>query len=251
MLIDTSLEGRILSISLNNPPLNVINIALMREFMGILKQYKPSRDINAVLIRGAGKCFSAGADIKEHLPGQAGAMINCFRDLLIDLITYPKITVASIHGYTMGGGFELALAADFCLARKDARVSLPEIKLGVFPPVATAWLPLLVGFRNANKLNLTACELAPDVLKEMGLVNHVLEESEFEKASLDFCGKFSDFSMPALAHAKSSMGAYRRMLIDALNESAGEYLTKLMSKHDPVEGLTSFMEKRKPVWKHS
>lgn len=85
----------------------------------------------------------------------------------------------------------------------------------------------------------------------MGLINHVVGAEKLDQFSIDFCGKFSDLSMVALEHAKASLNGYRSLLIRGLEDSVKEYTEQLMKKNDPIEGLTSFTEKRKAVWKHS
>ncbi|MGH9865102.1 MAG: enoyl-CoA hydratase/isomerase family protein, partial [Candidatus Acidiferrales bacterium] len=128
-------EGRIARIMLDRPPLNVMNIAMMREISAVIEELGPEMDF--LVFQGAGeKGFSAGAEVADHTPEHVTDMLHAFHGIFREIGNGRFITIATVHGYCLGGGCELATFCDFVVATESAKFGQPEIKLGCFPPVA-------------------------------------------------------------------------------------------------------------------
>lgn len=230
------------TLTLARPPVNVIDGAMMDELVSGLDG---CRSAKVLLIRGEGRCFSAGAEVEEHLPGRVEGMLRRFRDVAVALNELPIPTVAWLHGAAMGGGLELALMADLVYAAPGTRLGQPEIALGVMAPLAAAWLPAQIGVRRTHELLLTGRTLSGEEAHAWGLVNGVCEEAALEKVLRGLLAS----SRPALVATKRAIARGRGdRFREALAESIEIYLDELMSSRDPVEGLRAFLEKRAPAF---
>lgn len=237
-------------IRLNRPQaLNALSFSLLGELSRALDEVAAS-DARALLITGAGeKAFCAGADIKE-LTGRTlvaqkrGAELG--QSVMARLDRLPIASVALVNGYAFGGGLELAMACTFRLATPNARMGLPEIKLGLVPGYGgTQRLPRLVGEARALEMVMTARAIDANTALQWGLVNRVIE-SEPLAGALAFVREFAGFSLPALGFARD---AVRRALDTPLPEGLkieADLSTLAFQTADAVEGMTAFMEKRAP-----
>ena len=142
-------------------------------------------------------------------------------------------------------------ACDIAVASNRARFGQPEIKLGVFPPVAAVLLPRVIGDKRARELILTGEMIDAAEALRLGLVNYVVPSAMLEGKTLELLSKFRELSAAALEHAKKAIDLGQgRSLDSALKEVENMYLHELMKTYDAVEGINSFVEKRKPVWRH-
>src|SRR5512135_2223686 len=132
-------------LTLNAPPLNLLTAAMMLELAAALARAQADRSLKAVALMAEGQAFSAGADVGEHRPEQAPAMIAEFSRLFATLGASELPLVMVVDGAALGAGFELALMADMLLASERATFGQPEIRLGFFAPVGVAWLPARIG----------------------------------------------------------------------------------------------------------
>lgn len=242
-------EAGVLRLVLDRPPLNVLDGAALADLEAALEGAAGS-EAKAVCLSGHGKAFCAGVAVEDHLPDRVEATLECFRRVVERLLELPMPVVAAVHGAALGGGCELLAACDVVLAREDARLGQPEIRLGVFPPAACALLPRLVGRQRALELILTGRTLDAGEALEVGLVQQVLPEEGFEGRVETFLAHLAGLSRPVLRLAKRAVleGA-ERPLAGALRDAERIYLEELMTLRDPVEGLSSFLEKREPVWR--
>ncbi len=148
------LEHDVAWITLNRPPLNILDVSMMQELDAVLERALPQCDF--VIFQGAGpKAFSGGAEIADHTPERVGKMLSAFHAVFRRLVAADCLKIAAVHGYCLGGGMELATCCDFVLAAESAQFGQPEIKLGCFPPVSMVTLPRLIGMRAAVHLILT------------------------------------------------------------------------------------------------
>ncbi len=239
------------TITLNKPPLNVLNMAMMEEINEVLKAWQGKKDLNVILFKAKGKCFSAGVDVGEHMDGLAPKMIGIFHDIfrLLNKIEIP--TVASVYGSCLGGGCELAIYCDLVVAAESAKFGQPEIQVGVFPPIAAQIMPRIIGRKAAMDLILSGRIIPAEEALRMGLVNKVVKEEELEKETDEFLKPYLRLSAEVLRLTKK---AIMKGLSDDLDPSLQViediYLNQLMKTHDADEGLNAFLEKRKPVWKN-
>ena len=169
--------------------------------------------------------------------------------LFRSVLTCPVPTIAALNGSAMGGGCELALACDMVLAKENVKIGQPEIKLGVFPPVAAILLPKMMSMNKATELLLGGGLITAAEAREIGMVNHVYPQASFVSDCQAFAGQFLSLSRTALVYTKRAIReASGKPFFEALSNLEQIYLKELMATADAIEGLNSFMEKRKPVW---
>ncbi len=232
--------------------LNALSAQVLRELAQAFDQVAAS-DARALVITGAGtKAFCAGADIKE-LTGRSLAEQR--RDaafgqaVLARLDDLPMPSVAAINGYAFGGGLELALACTFRVAAPNAKMGLPEIKLGLIPGYGgTQRLPRVIGEARALELIMSARTVDAEEAQRIGLVHRVIE-GDVVAGAMAFARSFSAYGLPALKLARD---AVKRALDVPLHEGLkleADLNTLAFQTEDAVEGMNAFMQKRKPQFK--
>jgi len=248
--IQVERAGAIARVTLNRPPVNVLDIAALAELNAALDSLPAPPAVRFLVFRGAGeKAFSAGVEVGDHTPDRVAGMLGTFHRVFRKLWASDWITVAAVHGHCLGGGMELATVCDFVLAARSARFGQPEIKLACFPPVAAVLLPVLVGPRRALDLILTGRTLTAEQAHALGLVTEVVEESGLDSATEILLKTLSELSPAALPLARRAV--LRAAGLDferALEDAEKFYLDVLMKTRDAAEGIQAFIEKRRPVW---
>jgi cyclohexa-1,5-dienecarbonyl-CoA hydratase len=238
-------------ITLNQPPLNIIDIPMIGELHSAIARVLAAGDLKVLVIDHQGKAFSAGVSIKDHTPDKVGEMIEKFHGMFRLLNTLAVPSVALVDGMALGGGCELAVFCDMVIASDRATFGQPEIKVGVFPPVAAVLFPRLIGRNRALELLLTGEVIEAAEAKAIGLINKVLPAQSFLEKTDEFISKLTSLSGPVL---KLTKRAVDRSLYMSVNEgmTAVEqlYLGELMKTEDSREGLNAFLERRKPIWKN-
>jgi cyclohexa-1,5-dienecarbonyl-CoA hydratase len=243
-------EGALRRLVLSRPPLNVLDIEMLRELDAALSWVHQDPGAAVLLITGEGRAFCAGVDVGDHTEDRVEEMIEVLHATLMRLSSFELPVVAALNGAALGGGLELALACDVVLAREGAKLGQPEIRLGVFPPFAAAVLPRVVGRARALDLCLTGRTLTASEALEIGLVQHVFPKDSFTEDVGEYMSSLSSLSRPVLRLAK-------RAIVEGLDAPVGEalhaaeriYLDDVMELHDAHEGLAAFLEKRPPEWK--
>ena len=249
--IETRFEDGLGTITLNRPPVNILNIAMMEEINDVLKAWQEKKDLKVLLFNAKGKCFSAGVDVGEHMGDLAPKMIEVFHGMfrLMDKLGIP--TMASVYGSCLGGGCELAIFCDLVLASEGAKFGQPEIQVGVFPPIAVQFMPRIIGRKAAMDLILSGRIISAEEAGQMGLINKVVAENELESATTEYLKPYLRLSAEVLRQTKKAITAG---LMDDFEPSLKViediYLNELMKTADAHEGLKSFLEKRKPSWKN-
>jgi len=239
-------------LTLNRPPLNVLDIAMMREINTALEGLNADPAVKVLVFESAegSKAFSAGVDVSEHTADMVEEMIEVFHRIFRQLDELEVPTVAVVDGAALGGGCELVLFCDMVIASERASFGQPEIQVGVFPPIAVVALPGIIGPKKAMEMVLIGDRVrAPEAL-QLGLVNKVVPPEELRAAADEFVGKLTKLSGAVLRLTKravreGSVGPFAEGLT-AVEEL---YLGQLMATEDANEGLAAFMEKRAPVWK--
>lgn len=245
-----SLDG-VARISINRPPLNVLNIEALIELTSALEIAQSDASTAVVEITGVGdRAFCAGVDIRDHLPEKIGSTLPAFNKVFYMLECLDKPSIAVVNGVALGGGCELAMGCDMVIASERAQFGQPEIKVGAIPPLAIALLPKLVGRKKACELVLTGDVITAAEAKQIGLVNKVAPPEKLEEATKELVAKLKESSPMVVKLARM---AFRQSLdLDfksGLEKVTDVYLNLLMPTEDSVEGLKAFLEKRKPQWK--
>lgn len=238
-------------ISINKPPLNIISLDTLLELNEALEIAKNDASAKVVIITGVGdRAFCAGLDIKDHLPEKIKVALSAFNRIFYLLRDVDKPTLAVVKGYALGGGCELAIGCDMILASENAQFGLPEVNVGVFPPVAAVLLPRLIGRQKAFEMILTGDMIGAFEAEQIGLVNKIMPSDKIEDGTREFVEKLRSKSPMVLKFARKALyEAFDLEFGKALEKATEIYLNSLMQTEDALEGLKAFMEKRKPQWK--
>jgi len=239
-------------LTINRPPLNILNISAMEEINDALSSLVGNKDVKALVISGSGeKAFSAGADVVDHTEDKVEKMLKVFHDVFRNLSKLDQVTVAALKGLTLGGGCEVALFCDLIFAADNLKIGQPEIKLSVFPPIAILILPRLVGLKKASELLLTGKIIEAQEAEQIGLINKVVPLASFDSELESFIQPFTELSLVGLKYSKKGINlGLETNFLEGLEKIEKIYLEELMTSEDAHEGLKAFMEKRKPLWKN-
>lgn len=230
---------------------NILTREIMRGLTSACEDVSRAPGLKLITIASEGPDFSFGASVPEHAPGEIEHALPEMHELVREMLALPAATAAVVKGRCLGGGFELALACDFIMAADDASFGLPEIALGVLPPVGSVLLPLKAGYARAARTALTGSVQSVDEWAHAGLITLTAPADLLDTAVENwFERQLAPHSAAALRHAVLALrfdvhDAVERLLprIEKL------YLKDLMSTEDAAEGIRAFMEKRPPVWK--
>jgi cyclohexa-1,5-dienecarbonyl-CoA hydratase len=221
----------------------------MRELHQAFAELELRSDISVVLFQGDARAFSAGVDIKAHVPEHIHEMLASFHAVIRAIVASRKITIAAVQGACLGGGAELAAVCDMVYTARDATWGFPEIKLGCYPPVATVALPALVGQKRASELILTGRQISGDEAVAIGLANRSARAEELDTVVQETLTQLQQLSPAALALAKKSIYVWDAIHFDkGLARAERIYLEELIPTEDAREGIAAFLEKRPPKW---
>ena len=247
-------RGRVGLISLNRPKaLNALNDALMDELGDALGRFDADEGIGAIVITGSEKAFAAGADI--------GAMkdwsyMDVYKSEYITrnwerMRAVRKPVIAAVAGFALGGGCELAMMSDFIIAADTARFGQPEIKIGIIPGAGgTQRLPRAVGKSKAMDLILTGRMMDAAEAERVGLVSRVVPAAKLLDEALAAATQIAEYSLPSVMAAKEAINrAFESPLTEGILFER-RLFHSLFATEDQKEGMTAFVEKRKPSFKH-
>jgi len=247
-------DDSVANILLDDGKGNVMDYIMMEDLQSVLDSFSEKKNIKLIVIEGVGKHFSFGASVEEHQKEFAGAMIRAFHKLFFTLRDLSIPIAAKVTGQCLGGGMELCLMCNFIFADKTAKFGQPEIILGVFPPPASILLAEKIGLAKAEELLLTGKTISADEAKSMGLLNDVFADKEALNAGLNNWIETNILpkSASSLRYAVKAVRAkMNHILGNFLPQLESMYINQLMQTEDANEGISSFLEKRKPVWKNS
>lgn len=240
-------------LTLNRPPYNVLTVDMMEEMARTIEGLHSQRGVRAILVQAAPECkaFSAGVAVEDSRPERAFQMLEAFQRVFSSMLDISKPVVTVVNGPAVGGGCELAAFGDLIIATPKARFAQPEIRIGVFPPLAAIMLPHVIGHKRALEMILTGEPITAEEALRLGLVSRVVPEDQLEEEVEKVLTKITSQSAPVLETAKRAM--YETVglpLIEAIRRSVNLYLNQLMDLEDSHEGLRAAVEKRKPVWRN-
>lgn len=245
-------KERVVRITIDRPPLNVLDIALLREFDDALTACAEDTAADVMVIEGAGqRAFSAGVDIRDHTREKVPEMLDVVHGVIRKLLALPQVTIAVVRGVCLGGGCELASSCDLVVASEESSFATPEIHVGCYPPVALARFSSLIGYHRAAEMILTGRTFSAQEALAMGLINRVFPgdqlEGELKSLLEELLGKSGAVLRIAL---KGLRELSLKGFADALRRSEDLYCTELLHTEDVEEGIRAFLEKRKPQWMH-
>jgi cyclohexa-1,5-dienecarbonyl-CoA hydratase len=238
-------------ITFNRPPLNVLNIEMMQEINNALIDFQEKK-LKILILNANGKAFSAGVDVSDHTKDKVGEMIRAFHGIFTNLIKISAPTFAIVNGAALGGGCEVATFCDIVIASEKSKFGQPEIKVGVFPPVAAAIFPKFMWSKKALELILTGVTISAKEALELGLINQMFPVENFDIEAEKF------ITEKLASNSAAILQLTKRAFIEGATQNYGEaikkiediYLNELMKTNDANEGLAAFLEKRHPVWKN-
>jgi cyclohexa-1,5-dienecarbonyl-CoA hydratase len=235
---------------LDAPPGNILDHELCLQLSEAIQVHGGDADLKAFLLTADGKNFSYGASVQEHVKGKVETFLPAFHDVFEALMASDVPAIAAVRGKCLGGAFELAGFCHFMVAETNAVFALPEIQLGVFPPVACAVFPDLFGRAVIDNLVLGSQQLTAEEAVACGLVTRLCGEGELERTADDFLKRSI---LPRSAKAlRLTTHALRETLNEKVRHRLPElerrYLVDLMASQDAEEGINAFLEKREPVW---
>jgi cyclohexa-1,5-dienecarbonyl-CoA hydratase len=249
--VRTTIASGLARITLDRPPVNVLTTAMMGELAAALRRTAADDAVRVIRLDAAGKTFSAGVDVGEHLGELLSSMMAALADLFVAFDGVPQPIVAVVQGAALGGGLEVVLGCDLVVASEQATFGQPEIKLGVFAPPATVLLPRRIGLQAATGMLLTGATVRAAEAQRLGLVHEVFSDDGFDAAASAWIGKLLALSGAALRHAKRALRESTGMALREAHARVHDlYMNDLMATEDAHEGLRSFVEKRAAVWKH-
>jgi len=247
-------DARIATITLNRPEKrNAISFELIDDLLAALKEIENS-DALVLIVTGAGKAFSAGMDL-ENLKGLLGrtpeqnlqdsqTMVRMFRSLY----EFPKVTIAAVNGPAIAGGAGLALLCDFTLAVPEAKFGYTEVRIGFVPAIVSTFLLRQTGEKYARDLLLTGRIIGAEEAARLGLVNEIDAPENLMTRARALAGTLMENSPSSLRATKKLLNDHARAELDAQIEAAVRENAGVRSTADFREGITAFLEKRKPVW---
>lgn len=247
------LQGGVARIVLNKPKLNLINADVLDALDRITTELWGDPEVRVVLVSGEGTVFSAGADLSQYFNNSVAFMEFARRGArtLRRLSEVPKLTIAVLKGYALGGGLELALACDLRLATEDVEIGFPELSRGLVP----AWsgsqrLPQLLGLSRASSLILTSERVKGRRAFEIGLVNQILPGGDPEAGAVAYASELASTQAPvAMMLAKKLLNRGGEVPSDVGLEMEAMAAGILFGTEDLKEGLSAFLGKRKPEFK--
>ncbi|MDH4219217.1 MAG: enoyl-CoA hydratase/isomerase family protein [Candidatus Aminicenantes bacterium] len=239
-------------LTINRPPMNILNIATMEEMNHALSSIADNKDIKVLVITSTGeKAFSAGVDVSEHTEEKVEQMLHVFHDIFRNFAKLNQVIVAATKGFSLGGGCEVAIFCDLIFAADNLKIGQPEIKLSAIPPIALLIMPRLVGLKNASELLLSGKIIDAQKAIQIGLINKVVPLDSFDSELESYIQPFTELSFVGLKFSKRGIQlGLETSFLEGLEKIEKMYLEELMASEDAHEGLKAFMEKRKPAWKN-
>ncbi len=249
--VRVAIERGIATVTLDRPPLNVLTTAMLGELERALRELQTDSELRLIVIRGAGRAFSAGVDVGEHLGDSLAPMLDAFARVATALIDCEVPTLSVVQGAALGGACEIVALCDLAVAADDAKLGTPEITLGVVPPVGAAVFSALVGLQRANALVLTGEPVSGAEAAAWGLVWRSVPMDRLEDETRAIAEKFAGLSAASLRLAKRTVRVSARAALGAAVAAANdEQLRSVPRIADAQEGLRAFVEKRPPRWMH-
>ncbi len=240
-------------ITLNRPPANPINLAVLNELDTALTEWEKDKGVRAIIITGAGeRGFSAGFDVKTAGTPDGAKAMSRGQEVFSHIEKYPRPVVAAINGFALGGGCELAMSCHFRIVVNGERVVLgqPEINLGIIPGWGgTQRLPRLVGKTRALEMLLLGTRITPAQALSIGLITRVSEPGQLMDDAKDFARILANKAPIAVQMILDAVTRGLETNVDEGLKIELEGSNRVGKTKDAIEGMMAFIEKREPVFK--
>lgn len=250
--VKVSIEDRVALLTLDYPPMNVLNTATVTEFNDALDELLANDEVKAMVITGAGNfAFIAGADINQiasiKSPEEARGLVGMGHALMSKIESAKKPIIAAINGYCLGGGLELAMACHMRICNNRAQLGQPEIGLALIPGFGgTQRLPRIVGKGRALELILTGARISGAEAANIGLVNKAVPAAEVVRTAMGLAKKIASFGQLAIAAALEAVNEGMQVSLEEGLDIEADRFAGLVGTEDMKEGLAAFLEKRQP-----
>jgi cyclohexa-1,5-dienecarbonyl-CoA hydratase len=244
-------EDEVARLTLDRPEHNLLNERMLAEVAAGINSVSEQREIKLIVLDSAQKAFCGGIELGEYTQRRVFQLLDAFHNAFSAMLDTSKPVMVVVNGPAFGGGAELAALGDLVIATPKAKFAQPEIKLGVFPPLAAAILPYILGPKIALELVLTGESMTAERAREVGLVNVLVPEAELQTKVEDLIAKVTAQSGPVLTMAKKAiLGSLGLPLREGVRNSMKVFLNELADLEDSQEGLRALVEKRAPKWKN-
>ena len=253
--IEVQKKKKVATIFLNRPDVhNAMNEKLMSELTLCFKELSKDEKTRIIILTGKGKSFCAGADLnwmksmtkysmKENI-NDSEILLNLFEEIY----SCPKPVIACVNGHTFGGGIGLFAACDIVIAIQNCKFAFSEVKLGIIPAVISTYVVRRIGRSNIRRLFITGERFDSNYAKEIGLVDFVASEKEFNEIVKKYTDILLSSGQNAIFEVKKLVDAYEKMHLDKYKEHTVKKISELRVSDEGQEGIKAFLEKRKSKW---
>ena len=252
-------EGPVAYLTLNDPArLNALSVAMLEALQAALDALAGDRSARVVVIRGAGRAFCAGHDLKEMTAARAAedggaaffaALFDRCAAMMTTLPRLPQPVIAEVHGVAAAAGCQLVASCDLAVAAEGARFGVNGVNIGLFCSTPMVALTRAVGRKAAFEMLTTGEFVAAEEARRIGLVNRVAPEDRLGEAVRGLAGTIADKLGPAVAIGKRAFYEQAELGLEAAYAHAGAVMVRNMLREDTAEGIAAFLDKRPPDWR--
>lgn len=253
-LVVWELRGAVALVTINNPPLNLLSVAVKQELGRVFELLEQESAVRTVVLTGGGeRAFSAGSDVREFPSSEERGrwMSRLEHDVYARIDSFPVPVIAALNGLTLGGGLELAMACDLRVAAENIELGLPEVKIGVFPSGGgTQRLPRLIGEGRAKSMMFLGERISAREAERIGLVTHLAPPGNAVVVALDLAERIAAYPTLAIRAINEAVDVGLRQGMAAGTQREEELIARLFLSADAREGVSAFLEKRPPRFQH-
>ncbi|MBL8154216.1 MAG: enoyl-CoA hydratase/isomerase family protein [Anaerolineae bacterium] len=251
--LDVRYESFIAYVTLNRPEVkNAMNNQMVLDLIAVFDELRDNRAVRAVVLSGAGGTFCAGGDIKEmaaafqsnepdNFAAPLDTMLRCINEA-------PQVVIARVDGAALGGGFGIVCVSDIAIADREAKMGLPEVRLGLVPALISPYVIQRIGLTRARELMLTGRRFTGDVAQSMGIVSEAVESTALDARLAEILNEIRQCSPNALAACKRLIFAVKDAPLDDTVDYRARLLSELRRSDEGQEGMLAFAMKRPPRW---
>lgn len=249
--IDFKRTGPRADLTLKRPPRNVLNYEMIEEIVAVLEPLRDDDTLKVLIISGGGINFCGGIEAEELAVDRVGLMMPSYTRIYDLLNDVRGVIIAAVRGEAFGAGAELAAFSDVNFAARGAKFCFPDMRMGLFPPIAAAILPRLVGRHRTFDWIFSGRVISADEAIQNDLISRILPDEQLDSFVEEYASKIASLSRPAVICAKRAIdAALYSPVMEALKRTESTYMIDLMNHADPHEGIKAAIEGRAPVWRN-